>query len=104
VGVGGGDNLFGWFDARYTLSMWVLPLDVALTVMVIATFMIAVQLIIVTVEISALRRDVMMLLRITSALNLAVNPWAGENEPTDPRMRPPPIGRRCRWLFPIRRK
>jgi hypothetical protein len=73
-----------------------LSLNTALTVLLIACILMAVQLIILTVEISALRRDVLTLLRTTSALNHAVNPWAGEDEPTEPGY-PPRAKRPLRW-------
>jgi hypothetical protein len=85
-----------------------LPLEVALSVLVIAMVLMCVQLVIMTVELAALRRDVQQLLRTTASLNHAVNPWAGEDEPTEPgrhtTMRPPrkPKPRRWGWFPPIR--
>lgn len=85
----------------------VLPLDVALSVLTIACMLMAVQLVIVTVELTRLRRDVLVLLRTTTALNHAVNPWAGEDEPTEPGfMRPPRVTRRrhvSAWLYQFAR-
>lgn len=86
-----------------------LPLDVALSVLTIAAILMAVQLIIMTVELARLRRDVQMLLHVTSSLNHAVNPWAGEDEPTEPSVHnmPPRLKRRRRlawWFPPLRRK
>lgn len=74
-----------------------LSLDVALTVLTIATMMVAVQLVIVTVEIGKLRRDLLTLMRTTSQLNHAVNPWADSEEITSPDfMHPPRLSRRRR--------
>lgn len=73
-----------------------LPLDVALSVLTIACVLMAIQLVIVTVELTRLRRDVLLVLRVTSALNHAVNPWASEDEPTMPG-RPPRLRRIARW-------
>jgi hypothetical protein len=82
-----------------------LPLDVALSVLTLASILMAVQLIFMTVELTRLRRDVLLLLRSTSALNHAVNPWAGDDEPTDPDPRVPPrLRRHGRWTWFTRRE
>lgn len=79
--------------------MTALPLSTVLSVLVMAAILMSVQLIILTVEISALRRDLKLLMRTTSSLNHAVNPWAGEEEPTEPNrmMLPPHLPRRRRF-------
>lgn len=82
-----------------------LPLDVALTTLVLVSMMLTVQLVIATVEIARLRRDVQVLLRTTSSLNHALNPWAGEDEITEPGIHSPPRLKRRRWVWPaLRRK
>ena len=83
-----------------------LPLDVVLTVLTLAVAMQTVQLVLVTFEISRMRRDMLVLLRITSSLNHAVNPWADEDEPTEPGyFHPPRLKRRTRhvsqWILQL---
>lgn len=69
--------------ARYTRRMLVLPLDVALTVLVVASLMMSVQLVILAVEISAVRREVRVLVHLARQIDRAVNPWAGEETPSE---------------------
>jgi hypothetical protein len=93
-------------EARYTAPMVSLPLETALSVLTLASIMMCVQLIIMTVEIVALRRDLRVLMRTTSELNHAVNPWAGEDAITEPglTMLPPRFKRRrWGWFLPVRR-
>jgi len=89
-------------DSQHTGEMLVLRLDTALTVLVLATSLMAVQLVIVTLELARVRRELLVLLRLTSALNHAVNPWASETEPTDPQ-RPPRLHRAARWFRTLRK-
>lgn len=78
-----------------------LSLDVALTVLTLAAVLMSVQLIILTVEIAALRRDVHSLLRVCSAINHSVNPWADADEVTEPGF-PPHLHRQrhSSWFEP----
>lgn len=78
-------------------------LETALYVLTVCGALIALQLVILTVEIVALRRDMIVVLRMLNALNNAINPWAAEDEPTNPDIRP---RRRRRWSFwiPLNRK
>ena len=80
----------------------VVPLDVAITVLVIACMSMALQLVILTVEISRVRRDLRLTLKTCVELNHCVNPWAGETMTTEPNL-PPKIARnltRRSWWFP----
>lgn len=70
-----------------------MALAVTLPALAITTLAIAVQQVILYFEICALRRDMRVLLKVTAALNYVVNPWAADNEPTEPN-RPPRTRRR----------
>lgn len=79
-------------------------LDTAIAIIAICGALIAVQLVLLTVEIAALKRVVLMLQRKLNALNEAVNPWAAENEPTDSNMPPPARRKRVSFFIPFTRK
>lgn len=84
--------------------MYAMRLDTAIAIIAMCGALIAVQLVMLTIEIVALKRVVHTLLRKLNALNEAVNPWAAENEPTDPNM-PPPLGKkRLTFFIPFTRK
>jgi hypothetical protein len=84
--------------------MYAMRLDTAIAIIAICGALIAVQLVFLTVEIAALKRVVFMLLRKLNALNEAVNPWAAENEPTDPNMPPARGKKRLSFYVPFTRK
>jgi hypothetical protein len=81
--------------------MWtlVMSLEQAIKLLLFATILMAVQLIILTHAISQIRRLLIAVSHTVTALNLAVNPWAGEDEPTEPGYyHPPRIKRRARHI------
>lgn len=85
--------------------MYALRLETVLTILVLCGALIALQLVILTVEIAALKRAVDMLMRMVHALNTVVNPWAAENEPTEPGLPPRPRKkRRLSFFVPFTRK
>ena len=76
-----------------------MSLEQAVKVLLFATILMAVQLIILTVAISQIRRLLLAVSHTVTALNLAVNPWAGEDEPTEPGyFHPPRLKRRARHI------
>lgn len=77
--------------------------DLVTTVLIMCCALIAVQLVILTVEIAALKRELYRLVRMVHSLNEAVNPWASENEPTEPNA-PPRRKRRLSFFVPFTRK
>lgn len=81
-------------------------LETVLSILVLCGALLAVQLVILTVEIAALKRAINTLMRMVHSLNEAVNPWAAENEPTDPHMPPraPRKKRRLSFFVPFTRK
>ena len=77
--------------------MVTLPLDVALSVLTLASMLLAVQQILLTVEIYALRRDLKSLMRMTASMNDAINPWCSESADTVPGYK---RSRRASYWFP----
>lgn len=75
-----------------------MSLEQVIKVLLFATILMAVQLIILTVAISQIRRLVLAVAHTVTALNLAVNPWAGEDEPTEPGYFHPPRLKRRRHI------
>lgn len=69
----------------------------------IAIVLLGVQQAMLVVELYILRRDLRVLLRVTTQLNHAVNPWGTEDEPTKPDAVPHTTSR-WNWLARLRRK
>jgi hypothetical protein len=85
-------------DSRHACEMVSLSLEAAVSVLVLATSLMAVQLVIVTLELVRLRRDVLRALEQVQRPSIV---WSWEDEPTQPRTfrRVPAVGGRQRPLW-----
>lgn len=91
--------------------MWTLALtfEQVVKLLVFVTILAGVQTVILTFKIAQIHRLMVTLLHTMTALNLAVNPWAGEDEPTEPGYHhPPQLKRRGRhislWFAQLQRR